>query len=110
MDSLLWFSQQGPCFTTVENDGQHKGSAKSLLGAEAMPLFHILASLVVADVAMAILIFTASMQEPSLESDAPKYLVEVTSSKVFPFMVMFALMSFMLLTIIFYFSVLTSVP
>ena len=75
-----------------------------------MPLFHILASLVIADVAVAVLIFTLSTQEPSYERVATKYLKEVTTSRVFPFMVVFALMLFMLFTITFYFSVLTSIP
>ena len=49
-------------------------------------------------------------QMPSLHRVAPRYLKLVTSSNFWPFMLISALVLFMLLVMILVFSVLTSIP
>ena len=70
----------------------------------------ILFSLVSATVADAILMRTSAEPVPSLHRVAPSYLKLVTSSNIWPFTLISALMLFVLLVIILLFSVLTSFP
>ena len=61
-------------------------------------------------IAEAILMQTSAEQVPSLHRVAPRYLKLVTSSNFIPFMLISALMLFVLLVLILLFSVLTSIP
>ncbi|KAH3726232.1 hypothetical protein DPMN_052090 [Dreissena polymorpha] len=72
----------------------------------ALSVLNIYKSLAIAAVAMAILIRTSVVLVPSLDRVA-LYFKLVTSSSFLPFMVMSAPMLFVLLTMIFDFSVLT---
>ena len=58
----------------------------------------------------AILMWTSAEQVPSLQSVAPRYLKLLISSNFWPFILIYALMLFVLLVVILLFSVLTSVP
>ena len=69
----------------------------------------ILFSLAIAAIAEAILNWTSAEQVPSLQRVAPRYLKLVTSSNFWPFMLISALMLFVLLVVILLFSVLTSI-
>ncbi|KAH3734580.1 hypothetical protein DPMN_041019 [Dreissena polymorpha] len=73
-------------------------------------IVHNLFSLATAAVAMAILIRTSAVLIPFLDRIAPNYLKPVISSSFSLFMVMYALVLVVLFTIIFHFSVLTSIP
>jgi hypothetical protein len=76
-----------------------------------MPLlFQIRFSLAIADVAVAILIWTSTVLVPSLDRVAPKYLKLVPSSSFSPFVVMSALVLFELFTMTLDFFILTSMP
>ena len=70
----------------------------------------ILFSLVIVAIAEAILMRMFAEQVPSLHSVVPRYLKLVTFSNFRPFMLISALMLFVLLVMIFLFSVLTSIP
>ena len=61
-------------------------------------------------IAAAILMRISAEQVPSLHRVAPSYLKLVTSSNIWPFTLISALMLFVLLVIILLFSVLTSFP
>lgn len=52
-------------------------------------LFQILASLVMADVAMPILVFISFVELPSALTKDPRYLKSFTSSSICPLIVMF---------------------
>ena len=81
------------------------------LFAELTVLRHqILFSLAVAAIAEAILTRTSAEQVSSLHRVAPRYLKLVTSSNFWPFLLISALMLFVLLVMILLFSVLTSFP
>ena len=67
----------------------------------------ILFSLVTAAIAQAMLMRTSAPRVPSLHRIVPRYLKLVTSSKFWPFMLISALMLFVLLVMILLFSVLT---
>jgi hypothetical protein len=71
-------------------------------------LFQILFSLAIADIAVAILMWTLAVLVPSLDNVAPKHLKLVTSSSFSPLMVMSALVSFELFIMTLAFSILTS--
>ena len=60
--------------------------------------------------ALVIRMRTSAVQVPSLDRDAPRYLKLSTCSSVSSFIVMFAAMSYLLLTMIFDFSELTFIP
>ena len=60
--------------------------------------------------AIAEAILTSAEQVPSLHRVVPRYLKLVTSSNFWPFMLIPALMLFMLLVLILLFPVLTSIP
>ena len=70
----------------------------------------VLLSLAIAAIAESILMRTSAEQMPSLHRAAQKYLKLVTSSNFWPFMLISALMLFVLLVVILLFSVLTSIP
>ena len=70
----------------------------------------ILFSLAIAAIAGAILMRTSAEQMPSLQRVAPRYLRLVTSSNSWSFMLISALMLYVLLVMILLFSVLTSFP
>ena len=70
----------------------------------------ILFKVAIAAIAGAILVRMSAEQVPSLHRVAPRYLKLVTSSSFWPFMLIFALMLFVLLVMILFFSVLTSIP
>ena len=70
----------------------------------------ILFSLAIAAIAEVILMWASAEQVPSLRRVAPSYLKLVTSSNFWPFMLISALMVFVLLVVILLFSVLTSIP
>ena len=70
---------------------------------------HILFSLAIATIAEAIPMRTSAEQVASLHRVAPRYLRLVTSSNVWPIMLIYALTLFVLLVVILLFSVLTSV-
>ena len=70
----------------------------------------ILFSLATAAIAAAILMQTSAEQVPSLHRVAPMYLKLVISSNFRLFMLIAALMLFVLLIMILFFSVLTSIP
>ena len=53
---------------------------------------------------------TSAEQVPSFHRVASRYLKLVTSSNFWPFMLIYALMLFVLLVMILFFSVLTSLP
>ena len=53
---------------------------------------------------------TSAEQVPSLHSFAPRYLKLVISSNFWPFMLISALMLFILLVMVLFFSLLTSIP
>ena len=69
-----------------------------------------LSSLAIAATAEAILMRTSAEQVPSLHRVAARHLKLVISSNFWPFMLISALMLFMLLVMILLFSVLTSIP
>ena len=69
----------------------------------------ILFSLAIAAIAEAVLMQTFYEQVSSLHRVAPSYLKLVISLKFWPFMLIFALMLFVLLVMILLFSVLTSI-
>ena len=68
----------------------------------------ILFSLAIAVISEAILMRNSAEQVPSLHTVAPRYLKLVTSSNIWPFMLISALVLFVLLVMILLFSVLTS--
>ena len=70
----------------------------------------ILICLAIAAIAEAILMWTCAEQVPSLHRGAPSYLKLVTSSNFWPFMLICALMLFVLLVVILLLSVLSSIP
>ena len=70
----------------------------------------ILLSLAIVAIAEAILMWLSAEQVPSLHRVAPMCFKLVTSSNFWPFMLIFAVMLFMLLIIILPISVLTSSP
>ncbi|KAH3860041.1 hypothetical protein DPMN_022934 [Dreissena polymorpha] len=70
---------------------------------------HNLLSVAVAAVAMVFLIQTSAVLVPALERNSPKNVKLVTSASFSPFMVMSALVLFVLYTMIFDFSRLTSI-
>ena len=79
--------------------------------AKLMVLHHqILFSLAIAAIAEAIQMQTSAEQVPSLHRVAPRNLKLITSSNFWPFMLICALMLFVLLVMILFFSVLTSIP
>ena len=65
----------------------------------------VLLSLAIAVIAEAILMRTSAEQVPFLHRVAPRYLKLVTYSNLWPFMLISALMSVVLLVLIFFFSV-----
>ena len=71
---------------------------------------HILFSLSTATIVEAVLKWTSPEQVPSFHRVAPWYLKLVASSIFWRLMLMFALMLFVLLVMILFFSVLTSIP
>ena len=71
---------------------------------------HILFSLAIAAIAEAILMRTSAEQVPSLHRAAPRYLKLITSSNFSSFMLIPALMLFVLSVMILLFSVLTFIP
>ena len=76
-----------------------------------MVLLHqILFNPAVAAIAEAILMQISPEQVPFLQRVAPRYLKLVTSSNFWPFMLISALMLFVLLVMILLFSVLISIP
>ena len=70
----------------------------------------MLFSLAIAAIAEVILMRTSAEQVPSLHRVAQRYLKMVTCSNFWPFMLIFALMLFVLLVMILLFSMPTSVP
>ena len=70
----------------------------------------ILFSLAIAAIAEIILMRTFDEHVPSLHRFAPRHLKLVTSSNFWPFMLIPALMLFVLLVMILLFSMLTSIP
>ena len=70
----------------------------------------ILFSLAIAAIAEAILMRISAEQVPSLHRVTPRYSKLVTSSNFWPFMLISALMLSVLLVVILFFSVLTSIP
>ena len=66
-------------------------------------------SLAIAVIAEAILMRTSAEHVPTLHKVTPRYLKLVTSSNVWPFMVISALMLFVLLVMILLFSALTAI-
>ena len=79
--------------------------------AKLMVLHHpIPFSLAIAAIAEAIPMRTSDEQVPTLHRAALRYMKLGTSSNCWPFMLLSALMLFMLLVMIFLFSVLTSIP
>ena len=70
----------------------------------------ILFSLGIAAIAEVILMWTSAEQVPSLHRIAPRYLKLITYSNFWPFMLISALMLFVLFIMILLFSVLTSIP
>ena len=80
------------------------------LSAELMVLHLLIVfSLAIAAIAEVILVWTSAEQVPSLHGVAPRYLKVVTSSNVWPFMQISALMLFVLLVLLLLFSVQTSI-
>ena len=79
-------------------------SLKVLVKLTMLPR-QILFSLATAATAEALLMRTSAEQVPSLQRVAPRYLKLVTSSNLWPFMLISALMLFVLLVMIFLFSV-----
>ena len=76
-----------------------------------MVLLHqILFNLAIAVIAEAILMQISPEQVPFLQRVAPRYLKLITSSNFWPFMLISALMLFVLLVMILLLSVLTSIP
>ena len=82
----------------------------NLLAKLMVLLYQILFNLAVAAVAEAILMQTSAEQVPSLHRVALRYLKLVTSSNFWPFTLISALMLFVLLITILFFSVLISIP
>ena len=70
----------------------------------------ILFSLAIAAIAEAIMMRISAEQVPYLYRVAPRYSKPITSSNFWQFMLMSALMLFVLLVMILLFSVLTSIP
>ena len=108
MESLgpfLGVSKQGPCFTATD-----LLCSVNLLAKLMVLHCQILFSLAIAAVAEAILMRTSAEHVPSLHRVAPRYLKLITSSNFCPFMLIYALMLFVLLVMILFFSVLTSIP
>ena len=66
-------------------------------------------SLAIAVIAEAILMRTSAEHVPTLHKVTPRYLKLVTSSNVWPFMLISALMLFVLLVMILFFSALTAI-
>ena len=71
---------------------------------------HILLNGAISAIAEAILMRTSAEQVLTFHRVAPIYLKLVTSSNLWPLMLTFALMLFVLLVMILLFSVLTSIP
>ena len=69
----------------------------------------ILFSLAIASIAEAILMRTSAEQVPSLHKAAPRYLKLVTSENFWPFVLISALVLFVLLDMILLYSMLTSI-
>ena len=82
----------------------------SLLATLMVLYRQIVISLVIAAIAEVILMQTAAEQGPFLHRVGPRYLKLVTSSNFWPFMLISALMLFLLLVMILLFSVLISIP
>ena len=106
LDPLLRVSQQGPCFTAMEEDRDNKRLVELELAGEADGA----APSGTAAIAEAIMIRTSAEQWPSLHRVARRYLKLVTSPHFWPFMLISALMLFVPLVMNLLLSVLTSIP
>ena len=98
-------------FTAVEEDGGDRRLVELELACKAdgvAPPDPV--CLAIATIAEAILIRTSAEQVPSLHRVTPRYLKLVTSSNFWQFMLISALILFVLLVMILLFSVLTSIP
>ena len=104
LDPFFRVSKQSPCFTATEEDGGDKRHAQLELACKADGVHRqILFSLAIAVIAEAILRRTSAEEVPSLQRVAPRL-------HFWPFILISALMLFVLLAMILLFSVLTSIP
>ena len=109
---ILFFgvSKQGPCFTATEEDGGDKSLVQLELACETEgvgPPDSV--SSAHSAIAGAILMRISAKQVPSLHRVAPKCRKLVTSPNYWPFMLISALVSVVLLVMTLLFSVLTSI-
>ena len=104
LDPIFGVSKQGLCFTAIEEDGGDKRLVELELACQ------ILFSLAITAIVEASLMRTFAKQVPSLHRVAPRYLKLIISSNCWPFMLISALMLFVLLLMILLLSVLTSIP
>ena len=100
-------SNQCPCFTAIEEDEGNKRLTGTCLRSLIVLLCQILFNLAIAE---AILIRISAEQVSSLHRAAPKYLKLITFCSFCLLMLVSALMLFVLLVMILFYSVLVSIP
>ena len=111
LDPFPRLSRQGPCFTATEEDGGDKRLVQLELACETEgvgPPDSV--SSAHSAIAGAILMRISAKQVPSLHRVAPKCRKLVTSPNYWPFMLISALVLFVLLVMSLLFSVLISIP